>query len=517
MFPGFGFGSGRSGEGEPQYRSRMGRPPERGVVLLGAGASVAAGCPLMRGFIDRARDYAAAGVFSDEEREDVDAALALYTALRSSFSITEEDVENVETLLSLADLVKVVGAVPVDELNRPGLADHLRRFVDAVVTKSVSVLSPSAPEWLHRREDGAFVFKQLARILAHHGGRVVVLTTNYDCLVEYACHCLGVPFTYHGDLVPGGAPVGAADGSPNGGLADDGRGTAVEILKLHGSSNWLRCPNPACVGHHALAISPLRHRPRPDAGGYGYLEVAEPDCRVCGRRAVPFIVPPTWAKDVDHAALRSMWSRALEVLSEADVFVAAGFSLPESDAHLRHLLHVGLSSGRLRQAVAVVGSDEATALRWSSLFRESWRQARLEVRLTTFARAMDTVLIPALVAPDHIRAMAVANPPGLPLVIGADWMKVDRKRWRDVVERNGPQLQGLHPSWLQEDWNWVEFAARIRGGQALTSEGESVRQALDSGGLLWTPADDVLPVHGRSLASPAVDQTRVSAGGDAYP
>jgi NAD-dependent SIR2 family protein deacetylase len=39
------------------FRSRLSLQSSRAVLLLGAGASAPAGCPLMREFVDRARDY----------------------------------------------------------------------------------------------------------------------------------------------------------------------------------------------------------------------------------------------------------------------------------------------------------------------------------------------------------------------------------------------------------------------------------------------------------------------------
>jgi hypothetical protein len=259
--------------------------------MLGAGASASAGCPLMRGFIDRARDYRVQGVFSPVEEIDVRIALDLYNALRVSFSITEEDVENVENILSLADLSKLVGKPPIQNLAQPHLSDHLRRFIDAVITKSVNVPNPLSPAWQGREANGPLIYKQLIRALAYHGSRITVFTTNYDCLVEYACYCMGISFTYNRAL---------ADG--------------VEILKLHGSSNWLQCSNVDCERHKEVRVSPIQHRPRGADLDSGYLETVDTNCEKCGSQLTPMVVPPTWAKDVDNHTLRETWSRAVEVL-----------------------------------------------------------------------------------------------------------------------------------------------------------------------------------------------------------
>ena len=90
----------------------------------------------MRGFIDRARDYLQRGVFSGTEVDDVRMSLDLYNTLRTKFSITEEDIENVENVLSLADLGRLLDYHPIKKLSKRTLSDHVRRFIDAVITKS---------------------------------------------------------------------------------------------------------------------------------------------------------------------------------------------------------------------------------------------------------------------------------------------------------------------------------------------------------------------------------------------
>src|SRR5262245_54121759 len=96
-----------------QFRSKMLLPPNQSVLMLGGGASVCAGGPLMKDFIDRARDYRTQGLFKGQELDDVTSALRLYDQLRASFSITEEDIENVENILSLADLSRRISGPPI--------------------------------------------------------------------------------------------------------------------------------------------------------------------------------------------------------------------------------------------------------------------------------------------------------------------------------------------------------------------------------------------------------------------
>jgi hypothetical protein len=427
----------------------------------------------MRGFIDRGRDYLTLQKFSSGEIIDVQAVLDLYDSLRAQFSITEEDIENVETLLSLADLSRLTDITHIACLTNPQLPNQLRRFVDNVITRSVNVTHPESPAWLQRRSDGAFIYKQLVRALAYHQGRITVITTNYDCLVEFTCYCLGLPFTYNRAL-----------------------GDGIEILKLHGSSNWLQCANEACKLRHLTKVSSvefLSHGPESDKG---YIERTSKVCPDCNNDLVPVIVPPTWAKDVDNPALRSVWTRAAQVLAEAEVFAAVGFSLPESDAHIRHLLHIGFSSGRLRQALAVIGSDQASANRWIHLFRESWRHARFEARMSSFDRAMDAAVLPVLGIPQELGVHGMGNAPLLPLTLGTDHLGSTNEKLRAAL--NLPQFANEQIDVNSIDW--ASVAGDLRAAQPTDHASvETYRKVLRAANLDWRPCGAILPVHGFQL------------------
>ncbi len=111
MWPLFGFGGPVRERPEP-FHSKLSLPAEGAVILLGAGASASVGGPLMRGFIDRARDYAKLNLFSPDALSDIHATVDFYDSLRSYLRITEVDIENIENLLSLAELADVIPNLP---------------------------------------------------------------------------------------------------------------------------------------------------------------------------------------------------------------------------------------------------------------------------------------------------------------------------------------------------------------------------------------------------------------------
>lgn len=127
-----------------RYRPRIGTEPARTVVLLGAGASAEVGCPVMRGFIDRARDLLTGGPVTQSEADDLRRALGHYADMQQRLRITEEDIENVENLLALADLEEITLR------GMPSRPSSQRTFGAAVDGGIVTALAgPSAPADSH--------------------------------------------------------------------------------------------------------------------------------------------------------------------------------------------------------------------------------------------------------------------------------------------------------------------------------------------------------------------------------
>ncbi|MFC1587487.1 hypothetical protein ACFL54_04170 [Planctomycetota bacterium] len=469
---GLGLGGGSREKREPPFLSRMSIPPERSIVLLGAGASAGAGCPVMRGFIDLAIDFLDSNVFTKSEAEDINATLKLYRALRRNFSITEEDVENIETILSLADLESIVEDGPIPELSNPGISNSVRSFIERVITKAGRAASQTSPRWLEPRSDRPMVYYYLVHALAHQKDKVTVITLNYDCLLEYTCYCLGVPFTYNHLL-----------------------GEGVEILKLHGSINWLRCSNEGCSRNLTVQISPLEYVPSGNDPNEGYIDRMDKTCGSCGEKLIPVIVPPTWTKQLDKKFIQPFWKRSLDLLRQCESFVAAGYSLPTSDSHVRHLLHLGFSSNKLRHALSIVGTDAESAERWSRFFRESWRSSRFEVRNRTFVESTQEDIYSALVLEfdDIERPRSRYAVP--PLSKSA---KQKREIMKMVLEKDGKNEETVKK--MLRNVEWRNVCIKLREGTPGTNE--KYNNIVEKAGLLWEPSGDILPSHGSILVKP---------------
>ncbi|MBZ5626657.1 MAG: hypothetical protein LAQ69_49450 [Acidobacteriia bacterium] len=415
----------------------------------------------MRGFVDRGRDYLARGIFADDVKPHISDTLDLYGALRAHFQITEEDLDNIENVLSISELRKLVPLPNLPALTETSTAS-VQRFIEAVLVKAIRLPGPESGEWV-----GVHFGPPQKRLLAaiwRLGQPSAIITLNYDCILEYCSYCLGLPFTYEPNACGG-----------------------VEILKLHGSINWMQCSNRGCEEADRVAVAPLEYRPT-DKQDYGTVELNASSCKSCGAPQRPLIVPPTWAKDLQHPVLRATWARALEVLAKAEVLAVVGYSLPAADPQVRQLLHAGLSSANLRQALVSVGGDELAVERWKQFFRGSWRDYRLHVTNQTFDFVANSELLAVLgvsiadFGHDQLQLLPVPQSPGINCEV--------RERLSQMMKEKGI----CNAAGGEIGVNWRDEIQRRRNGTA--SDSSQYAPLIRELGLDWRPSGPLLPVHG---------------------
>jgi hypothetical protein len=149
-------------------------------------------------------------------------------------------------------------------------------------------------------------------------GKNVVITFNYDLLVEEALRRLDIPITYQ--LSGPGVEI-----EPSAGIATS---DAFQILKLHGSVNWAQ---------------------QTDGG----VLVCRDYERVRSHKLSSFLVPPTWRKNPSDALLR-VWDAAVGAIAAASRIILIGFSIPPADQHFKYLLSVGLKDNSSLRQVCIV-------------------------------------------------------------------------------------------------------------------------------------------------------------------
>jgi hypothetical protein len=165
----------------------------------------------------------------------------------------------------------------------------------------------------------------------------VVITFNYDLVLDHALMRAGFPISYH--LPPEYVSIPAANNKEG-----------FALLKLHGSTNWGICSK--CKRHIMVSFDKMTS----DPGIFRNME-----CRECQKTAFqPMLVPPSWDKTEYQDLMRPIWNRAVIELQRATRICIIGYSLPESDAYFKYLLTLGLAENHGLYKLIVVDKASVT-------------------------------------------------------------------------------------------------------------------------------------------------------------
>jgi hypothetical protein len=302
------------------------------VFILGAGASAKAGAPLMWNFLDVAERLLRSGKAGTKNSlsEDYKLVFKAIAALQPVYAKGYLDLDNLEAVFAAFEMAALCGGFPESSgIDASKLGPALRRVITSTLEQEIflPVQRPS-PESIGRVLPPE-PYGQFADVLAGLKDRASVITFNYDLCLDFACHSRGLPINY---CLP-------ADGT-----------SGIDVMKLHGSLNWIRCEDQACPGvmpwrlpdyfqdhgwRDALITGAERVRLALIDGLAGFDPHGKGPC------SEPFIVPPTWNKGQHHQGIAPVWAAAAEHLREAQQIVVCGYSLPDSDPFFRYLYALG--------------------------------------------------------------------------------------------------------------------------------------------------------------------------------
>jgi hypothetical protein len=204
------------------------------------------------------------------------------------------------------------------------------------------------------RSTPAPLYDKLARVLSRGD---FVITFNYDLGVERALHAAGL-----WDIKTGyGFPI------------EDGEPSAVEVLKLHGSTNWraLLFGGRTATGFLVGDGTSLGDRPviffRPDLEYLDYQDFVDPRCaRLVAAPSLPAMIMPALPKHFHFVTTfgqewkgfwDDLWQRAECAIQTADQVVLIGYSMPTLDERARAML-LGTRNKTVRVSICC---DKATA------------------------------------------------------------------------------------------------------------------------------------------------------------
>lgn len=334
----------------PQQSIPALRANNSNVYLLGAGFSADAGLPTIADFLNQMRD--SADWLTQQGRQAELAAVGAVLEFRHNAAAAgyrvNVDLDNIEDLFSLAaalpqqavsrNVQAAIGAT-LNYSQRRSRPPEVRMRVSPargwLITPAWRAAARRVSPASHDSEDvECSVYDYYASVLAgrtsstDNPNRNVVITFNYDLLLEEALDLLAIPFCY--GL---GSENVTYDSTAR--SIPEPEGGSLLILKLHGSLNWgLREDRSITVfGSYDDAIAASGH---------------------------PYLVPPTWEKSVSGPT-RTVWQRALQALTDATRLIVVGFSFRPGDAHLKYLLAAGLMQNSALRHIVVV-NPRATRL-----------------------------------------------------------------------------------------------------------------------------------------------------------
>jgi NAD-dependent SIR2 family protein deacetylase len=268
------------------------------VYVLGAGASFDAGGPLTRDFFSSSseRSRTVHQRYFEKDRK----FQSLATIFRN-WAAYEQDanVERFFKRIEFQTLInkKFLDPVTSSAVNPEVVHEWLVWYIAAYVTRSVET-----------QHDCPSYYEDFVKGLKKWGTHPAVLTFNYDLVIDD----IMIQEFRHLDYSLGDIR----------GMKEVSKG--VPLIKLHGSLNWLMCPD---CGRIEVSDAPLAHHYKREA------------CvKSCGGYLERLIVPPNPTKSQYIQNIYDLWRKADVLLSKADKIVIIGYSLPEIDTDARELL-----------------------------------------------------------------------------------------------------------------------------------------------------------------------------------
>lgn len=330
------------------------------VFILGAGASVESGAPLMADFLKRAKQLHRRQAYGAAAPQIEDVLNAAYKDLKPVQVKSTIDYENVEELFSVIDigqLIRIFGS------RSPATIDELRKSIVVFIYRTIeeTVRIPYDGKVM-KAPKGYDILAKAVRESIQKTARLGLLsevsfiTFNYDTCLELALDLLDLGIDY-------GLSEPFLDDLAN------SYQVRIPVLKLHGSMNWATCPK--CEKIVPTEINPWRRAGRIALLDQGRELPLHLGTRIAGNAhrcgtpldPLPFLVPPTWNKYSSTGGLQEVWKRAAKELGSAENIVVVGYSLPVTDMFFKYLFALGIESGtHLERFILINGPDGASTV-----------------------------------------------------------------------------------------------------------------------------------------------------------
>ena len=161
------------------------------VFVLGAGASKAAGAPLMANFLDTAHELWKTGKVQDVESDfaRVFGAVSALQAVHSKATLDINNVESVFATLEMAAMLRKFPAPPSVDVDVDAMVESLKLVIGTTLERTIEI------PWRQGRPQPPHPYGQFAKLIRHlladadPRRTVSIITFNYDLACDFGLHC----------------------------------------------------------------------------------------------------------------------------------------------------------------------------------------------------------------------------------------------------------------------------------------------------------------------------------------
>ncbi|MEW6401134.1 MAG: hypothetical protein AB1649_05000 [Chloroflexota bacterium] len=316
------------------------------VIILGAGASVDAGIPVLANFVDKMLEFGMRGMngkeqLTNKDREVFEKVLQVRNQLDGYHGRASFDDHNIEDILSILSF-NIMGGDDTDRDNLKWMIQGIVRTIELTCTikhdGELNKIQEIGPE-IYR-----YFWRKLINRFQPSNSLPSIITFNYDLVLERALFQVlintefgygasisevlrkdGLVLKYHSSLLSdyyyklADARYTKFDDFPRDHIGkvlepcnptEISEPLSVELLKLHGSLNF------------------------PSEKSEAYTNPMNPSNQ-------PFLLPPVLNKAFAGSEQKT-WKVALQRLREAKNIVIVGYSLPITDIYMQYFFKAGL-------------------------------------------------------------------------------------------------------------------------------------------------------------------------------
>ena len=309
---------------------------DENVFILGAGASVESGAPLMNNFIDVAEDLFREGAVNDVS-EDFERVFTIIDELQTVYSKSFIDLNNIESLFGAIEMAGIINK----------LGNHTKEEIAKIRNSLIVLISRTLEKKVrfpvtNKSVISTLSYQKLINLLKDKKmTSSSIITFNYDIALDFALYVNSYDPNY---------------------CLDNKIKQNIKLLKLHGSLNWFKCEKTDEIFPYTMSKFftkyPFNIGDDDDDDGdkSKYISICTKHLDIQKQHLgksienVPVIVPPTWNKTEYQGTLTNVWNATAEQLCKARNIYVFGYSLPESDSFFRYLFALGtMGKSRIRR------------------------------------------------------------------------------------------------------------------------------------------------------------------------